>query len=96
MNFVPQPDPQVYATPLANGEVVLLHLETRQYYSMNTTGALLWRMMQQSLSIDGLIQALLDQFGLSPEFARRTVCEFVQELKALRLITIPESRTQTP
>lgn len=96
MNCAPQPDPGVVISALPNGEMVLVHLDTRQYYSMNSTGALLWNLMAQAPSIDAMSQALYERFDVTPEAARQTVCEFVEDLKAHNLITIPESRTQTP
>lgn len=35
--------PAVIATPLKDGETVLLHLDTKRYFSLNALGGLVWR-----------------------------------------------------
>jgi hypothetical protein len=46
--FLPLPHairvhPAVIATPLRDGETVLLHLDTKRYYSLNALGGQIWR-----------------------------------------------------
>ena len=37
------PHPAVIATPLRDGETVLLHLDTKRYYSLDAAGGQYWR-----------------------------------------------------
>ena len=45
------PDPDVLFTKLSDGEAVLLHLGVRSYFSLNETGAHIWNLMSDGLSV---------------------------------------------
>ena len=45
-------DPEVVDTELDEGEVALLHLGTKTYFSLNLTGGRIWRHLKQGLSLD--------------------------------------------
>jgi len=83
---IPRPDRDVVATPMPDGDTVLLHLRTSQYFSLNATGSLLWRLIQSSTDPDGMIQALSDRFEVTPRRARESVLELLRDLKAHQLI----------
>ena len=76
-----QTHPAVIATPLRDGETVLLHLDTKRYFSLNATGGLLWRALgSEPASLANLpedarafVTDLLDQGLLQPAEAGRTV-----------------------
>ena len=44
MNYLVSPHA---ASATVDGGAVLLHMETKRYYSLNETGALIWRLLQQ-------------------------------------------------
>ena len=88
MNCVPQPDPDVVTTAMPDGEMILLHLRTRQYFSLNVTGTLVWELMMKSATIHAMGRALFDLFEVTPEAAEVTVNELLDELKSHRLIRI--------
>jgi hypothetical protein len=92
MQCIPQPDPDVLITALPGGDAILLNLGTGQYFSLNQTGALLWKLMETSTTLAGMSQALFDQFEVTPEAADETVRELMRDLKANQLITLPDSR----
>lgn len=92
MQCIPQPDPDVVTTALPNGEMILLHLATRQYFSLNQTGALLWKLMESSATLAGMSEALFHEFDITPDAARETVHELMHDLKTHRLVDLPISR----
>src|SRR5699024_3655181 len=47
-----RPDPDVVDTELGEGEVALLHLGTRTYFSLNVTGARVWHHLKRGLTLD--------------------------------------------
>lgn len=83
---IPRPDPDVVATALPDGDTVLLHLRTSQYFSLNASGSLLWRLIQNSTDPEGMSQALSDRFEVTPGRARESVLELLRDLKAHQLI----------
>ena len=83
---IPRPDPDVVATAMPDGDTVLLHLRTSQYFSLNATGSLLWQLMESSTDPEGMSQALSDRFEVTPRTARESVLELLRDLKAHQLI----------
>ncbi|MEK6321403.1 MAG: PqqD family protein [Acidobacteriota bacterium] len=77
-------------TPLDDGTGVLLNLETRFYYSLNRTGVALWRELEQTnpSTIDDLVRATCEQFGVDEDVARREIAAFVGQLEDFRMVRV--------
>jgi hypothetical protein len=45
--------PDVVDTELDNGEMVLLHLESKTYYSLNLTAMRIWQGLKRQLRLKG-------------------------------------------
>jgi hypothetical protein len=70
-----------------DGEVVILDLAGSVYFTTNKTGAKLWELMQQDRTIDELVEALVQEFGVDQSVARQDVEVFIAELREADLIT---------
>jgi hypothetical protein len=92
MQCIPQADPNVVASTLPNGEMVLLHLDTKQYYSLNQTGALIWKQMEQCASLAAMSQTLTEQFEVTAEAAREAVCALIEDLKSHKLVVLSKPK----
>ena len=77
-------------TVLQNGETVLLHLGTNQYYTLNETGSHIWRLLGNGLSLGEIGQSIESEFDVSLDQARRSVIDLANELVAERLVTLVE------
>ena len=86
MKCIPQPDPDVLTTPLPDGDMILLHLRTSRYFSLNKTGALIWSLMKRSTKPADMSRALFDQFEITPKAAHETVGELMRDLQSHQLI----------
>jgi Coenzyme PQQ synthesis protein D (PqqD) len=77
-------------TPLADGTGVLLHLETLLYYSLNRTGAALWRLIEEKklVPLEDLVDTTCEQFEVDHDEAQRTLKSFVEKLAELRMVRI--------
>ena len=74
-------NPQVTSTKLDDGSAVLLHLDSRFYYSLNRTGALLWNALQEGpATADSLVRVLTSELDVDESTASRDVRSFVDEL----------------
>jgi hypothetical protein len=91
MHCIPRPDPDVVITAMPGGDMILLHLGTGQYLSLNETGAFLWKLMDNSTSLEDMGRALFDRFEVTPEAAEESVGNLMRDLKSHRLITISTS-----
>ena len=75
-------------TVLQNGETVLLHLGTNQYYTLNETGSHIWRLLGKGLSLGEIGQSIESEFDVSSDHAHRSVIDLAEELVAEKLVTL--------
>lgn len=88
MNY--QPNPDVIATTLTDQEVVLLHIETHQYYTLNATGAQIWTLLSDQKSVAQISEQLTTKYSLSLAEARGYVVKLLEELAEENLIRAAE------
>ncbi|MBX3010488.1 MAG: PqqD family protein [Caldilineaceae bacterium] len=81
----------VITTPLPNQEMVLLHLQTQQYYTLNETGMQIWKGLAQSQSLGEISQLLEMYYVLTLQEAEQQVIALVTELAAEGLIRVVET-----
>ncbi len=87
MLLVPRPDAGVLAVALPDEDVLLLHENSRQYFALNETGSLIWKMIEGAAAFEEIVQALCDRFDVGPEEAAAAITELLQELRENRLVT---------
>ena len=80
------PHPEVLTTPLVDEGIVLLHLQTSHYYTLNVTGAQIWQGIQAQQTVGELSQALVARYALSLAEAEATVQTLVTQLTAATLV----------
>jgi Coenzyme PQQ synthesis protein D (PqqD) len=68
------------------GEAVLLHMETKDYFRLNATAAVVWKGLERGLDRAGLLDALLEQFDVEREAAAAELDRLLGELTARKLI----------
>jgi hypothetical protein len=70
--------PDLRLTEVAD-EGVVLHLGSRQYFSLNETGVLILNALEQPRSIGELITAVTDVYDVTPELAETTARAFLTQ-----------------
>ena len=75
-----RPHPQVVDTKLDDGELVLLQLESKSYYSLNLAGERIWRGLKQGLSLREISRRLQEEFDVGEDEAHSSVLELVDNL----------------
>ncbi len=84
-----KPGPEVVVTELEEGkEAVLLHLETKAYFTLNVTGLCIWKMLNRDLTLEEISKKLEEEFEVSPENARKNVLNLIRELIHEKLVRI--------
>jgi hypothetical protein len=81
-----KPHAEVVDTKLDEGEVVLLHLESKIYYSLNPTGERIWRGLKEGLSLREISHRLQEEFDVDADRADRSVVDLVDELIEQKLV----------
>ena len=77
---------EVVDTKLDEGEVVLLHLESKMYYSLNPTGERIWHGLKEGLSLREISRRLQEEFDVDADRADRSVVDLVDELIEQKLV----------
>ena len=71
---------EVVDTTLDDGEIVLLHLQSKTYYSLNPTGERIWQGLKEGLSLREISRRLQEEFDVNEENADRSVLDLINEL----------------
>lgn len=92
---LPIPHPQVLFTEIDDGSGVLLHLDTKFYYTLNPTGARVWRALvaRSADSVAALGALVAAEFRVDAGDAARDAEALLAELAADGLVQpAPERR----
>jgi hypothetical protein len=85
-------NPQVVMTELGDGTGVLLHLDTKFYYSLNGTGVFVWKTVAASAArgaaADEIVDAMIAGFEVDRATAERDVGELLAEFGAEGLVVV--------
>jgi hypothetical protein len=82
------PDANVVFTEMENGESVLLHLGTNEYFSLNETGTLIWKGISDDCNLGEIGKELEKTFDVTNEQATQSVMRLVDELVAQKLVSV--------
>ena len=83
--------PDVIATALSNQEMVLLHMATQQYYTLNETGTQIWEGVAKAQSLAEIGQGLEMRYDIDLAQAEQQVVALVTGLAAEDLIQVVRS-----
>ena len=82
------PNDDVIVTELDSDEAVLLHLDTKMYFSLNATGVWIWRQLGNELTLGDIVTKLQNEFDVMPDKAKESVINLVEQLQQEQLIDI--------
>jgi hypothetical protein len=78
--------PDVLAAHL-EGEAVLLHMESKDYFRLNDTAAWIWKGLERGLDHDALVASLLERYEVTPDDAAAELDALLADLSQRGLIT---------
>lgn len=67
-------------------EIVLVHLESEEMYSLNPTGARAWELLGEGRDRHAIEASLSDEYGIDRDEARRELEILLDELERSRLV----------
>jgi hypothetical protein len=68
------------------GEAVLLHMDTKEYFRLNATAACVWKGLERGLGRDALVDELCANFEVEPGPAAEELDRLVADLRARKLL----------
>jgi hypothetical protein len=66
----------------------LMHLETGSFYALNTTGALIWDLVDDGITFDELVEALESSLATPPPDLVGEVTAFLDEMLDRQLVEV--------
>ncbi|MFT6398493.1 MAG: hypothetical protein ACJAYU_003251 [Bradymonadia bacterium] len=89
MNIAKASD-RVILTPLVDGTGVLLDLDSKCYFTLNSTGVRIWQTMSASeeVTVDAITAMLVEEFDVSADSAREDTELLLAELAQESLATV--------
>ena len=74
-----------------DGEMVLLDMESENYFGLDEVGTAIWQAMQEKETLQEVLEALLEQYEVEEDVLERDLAEFVGKLLESGLIEVKEN-----
>ena len=69
-----------------DGEAVLLNLQNEMYYGLDEVGTRMWTLLTTSDSVQAAMDAMLEEFDVTPEVLEQDVAKMIKELQTNGLL----------
>jgi hypothetical protein len=83
-----KPSPQAIYTQLSEDEGVLLHMDTKRYYTLNETGSVIWNHLGKGFSLSEIAEKLQQEYEVEIQQAQNSVVRLAQELQQEKLVAV--------
>lgn len=74
-----------------DGEMVLLDMESENYFGLDEVGTAIWQAMQEYGTLKEVFNAMLEQYDVEEEVLKRDLTEFVEKLIESGLVEVEEN-----
>lgn len=69
-----------------NGETVMMSVEQGSYFGLDAIGSRIWNLMEQPISLQDMIDTLVEEYDVSEVNCKNDVVKFVAELNSRGLV----------
>jgi ornithine carbamoyltransferase len=73
-----------------DGEMVLLDMESENYFGLDEVGTSIWQAMQENADLTEVFKSLLAQYDVGEEMLEQDLTVFVEKLQDSGLIKVEE------
>lgn len=74
-----------------DGEMVLLDMESENYFGLDEVGTAIWQAMQEYGTLQEVFNAMLEQYDVEEEVLERDLSDFVEKLLESGLVEVKEN-----
>jgi hypothetical protein len=71
-----------------DGEMVLLDMESENYFGLDEVGTAIWQAMQEHVTLQEVFDALLEQYDVDAEVLEKDLSDFVGKLVESGLVEV--------
>ncbi|MGE0600102.1 MAG: PqqD family protein [Dehalococcoidia bacterium] len=64
----------------AGDEMILLDLESGEYFTLNAVGAVIWKGLESGLDLSQILTAVIEQFEVEEPVAKSDIDEYIDSL----------------
>lgn len=82
-------------TEAFDDEIVILHLESGTYYSLEKSGAVIWTLLQQGVNLPEISARIAATYTISSAKSEQSVQHFIEELLQEKLIISAHATAQS-
>lgn len=75
-------------TTMIDDELGMMHVEKGYYYTLNPVGKRIWALIQEKITVDKLIKALLEIYNVSEKQCLEEVVDLLEILKINGLVEV--------
>lgn len=73
-----------------DGEMVLLDMNSENYFGLDAVGTDIWNAMQEKESLQEVLEVLLDQYEVEEDVLKKDLLDFVVKLQESGLVEVGE------
>ena len=74
-----------------DGEMVLLDMESENYFGLDEVGTSIWQTMQEKETLQEVFEVLLEQYDVDAEVLENDLSSFVAKLEESGLVKVEEN-----
>ena len=74
-----------------DGEMVLLDMNSENYFGLDEVGTSIWQAMQEKESLKEVFEILLEQYEVEEDVLKNDLITFVEKLEESGLVKVEES-----
>ena len=71
-----------------DGEAAILNLKDGVYYGLNPVGARVWKLVQEPVTLENILEAILEEYDVEEEQCFQDTVELLEELQDKGLVKI--------
>lgn len=71
-----------------DGEAAILNLKDGVYYGLNPVGARVWKLVQEPVTLENILEAILNEYDVEEEQCFQDTVELLEELQDKGLVKI--------
>jgi ornithine carbamoyltransferase len=71
-----------------DGEMVLLDMESENYFGLDEVGTSIWQAMQEYETLQEVLNAMLEQYDVEEEVLEKDLSDFVEKLVESGLVEV--------
>lgn len=71
-----------------DSQIILLNIESGEYYDIDPVGSNIWLMIEQPKSVDNICEGLMKSYDVTPQLCNQDVVRFIEELAELGALEV--------